>query len=428
MDNVQYSRRLGVFCWHDELDLSGNLRTYIDPDGVLTEFVSGGTQTVWRPRPADKDLLFSPTGYERKDVRKHYRPYTRTTYKHYAGTDKTSRTRYTASSFVCPYLPVIEPDPDFRVPNVDLMNDLLSEARAEAVNYANSLGEFKQTSGMFQSTVDRAYRGLVQFAKSPRQAALTVAVGSLEDSWRKIRRRLRRKYPLTRGKRAIGKFTGSASDYWLLYHFGVETLIRDVNDSVLELQNSERARRPALTHVSVTQKNHGQEVYEVGLGDPGGRRTRRTESYSARIRLTLAAETDSPLAAWISDHGLVNPLSLTWELTTLSWAADYFIGIGKFLEAMDAPLYWSRSACWETRVSSVMYHDVYTGNGSTLTDSERPVYSATATQTARFASRQVRAPHAVPPQWNPKISTIRGVTLAALFNQLVRKRSRNTGA
>jgi len=396
-------------------------------DGVSLEMYESVTPTVHRAKPKPEDLEFMPTGYRKTDIRKHYREYTR-------GYDREwwndgvltqySRYRYIRSSYECAFLPIADPNPDFRIPAVDLMNDLLSEARADAVNYANSLGEFKQTSGMFSAAIDKCYRGLLQFSRSPRQAAITVLTGSIESSWKKISRRLRRKYPMTRGKRAIGKFTGSASDYWLLYHFGVETLVRDVNDSVIELQNSDKAKRPHITRAMVSAKNVGESAYPVGLPDPAGRRAVRTETYRTTKRLSLVAINDSPLAAWISDHGLVNPLSLAWELTTLSWAADYFIGVGKFLEALDAPLYWGRVACWETVKSSIIYHDVYTGNGSYIDDLARPDFFASCTQTSRLASREVRVPHAVLPQWNPRISTIRGVTLAALFSQLVRKRSR----
>ena len=116
----------------------------------------------------------------------------------------------------------------------------------------------------------------------------------------------------------------------------------------------------------------------------------------------------------VSDHGLLNPLSIAWELTTLSWAVDYFIGIGEWLQALDMPYYSRRTTC-------VQIDQVVHMNAKLIPSSFQKGYSAVAPPhmyiTCRHYKRSLRLLGAVRPQWNPSLSTPRIASLTALIRQ-----------
>lgn len=57
----------------------------------------------------------------------------------------------------------------------------------------------------------------------------------------------------------------------------------------------------------------------------------------------------NPALYQLNRYGLVNPLSLAWELTTLSFVADWFTGIGNFLTGLSAGVGLSYDVGYETR-------------------------------------------------------------------------------
>jgi hypothetical protein len=60
----------------------------------------------------------------------------------------------------------------------------------------------------------------------------------------------------------------------------------------------------------------------------------------SRIRHTviceLGAVLDNPSLAYLNTFGLINPLSIAWELVPWSFAIDWFVPVGKTLEAVTA--------------------------------------------------------------------------------------------
>jgi len=70
-----------------------------------------------------------------------------------------------------------------------------------------------------------------------------------------------------------------------------------------------------------------------------------------------------PTIYQLNRYGVANPLSLLWELTTLSFVVDWFTGIGDFLDSLTASFGLSYLWGYETRYvrgQFTVLHDMLT--------------------------------------------------------------------
>jgi hypothetical protein len=114
----------------------------------------------------------------------------------------------------------------------------------------------------------------------------------------------------------------------------------------------------------IATKRHQDEVNSV-LTDGHytfDRSTQRTVNYNSG----LWYRTTGTELATVKEMGLLNPLSLAWELLPYSFVADWFVPIGGYLNTLDATIglsFWKgyRSHKFEGTVS-----DIVSGTGSNL--------------------------------------------------------------
>lgn len=126
--------------------------------------------------------------------------------------------------------------------------------------------------------------------------------------------------PRTRADRAI-------ANRWLSYSFGLKPLMSDIYglaDASLMLLH-EGFPQYQLVSERTTTEDH------VSLGLVRGMTTARTLK-RVRARYMIQSEERKLL----SQLGITNPASFMWEMTPWSFAVDWVLDIGKFLQGLDA--------------------------------------------------------------------------------------------
>jgi hypothetical protein len=167
----------------------------------------------------------------------------------------------------------------------------------------------------------------------------------------------------TKGRSAFKAF----GDAWLGFGFGVNPLLKDIQtaaDSILKYTTRQdqrvRVRGAASEDWTSAQSNGlGLVAYGTNMGQHHYSHHTLSIQYVAGIDLT----TRSAASYGVTDHlGLkVGALPSTlWELTPFSWAVDYFVTVGPWLEDMFFTLngtckYVSKSTKYQCVTTSVPF-------------------------------------------------------------------------
>jgi hypothetical protein len=187
------------------------------------------------------------------------------------------------------------------------------------VNIGNFLGELPESLGMILGssiTVLQAFRALRrgQFARIPRIL----------------------------GVNRIKTLPKTAAGVWFAYKFGWKPLIEDIytmHGAVMEQLNRPtfaKVTRSATTSEFITDP--GTYKVSVNRADKGA-----TVGVSYKVGNEFLAKANA--------LGLINPFSIAWELTPLSFVVDWFVPVGSFLQQMSAPLGLDFIAGYETTYS-----------------------------------------------------------------------------
>lgn len=363
---------------------------------------------IKRAKPATKDLIWMGTGYSKTFAQHSF-----------------SQAVYRGNNPSFPYREWNSSEATIGRPNAmypgqpyDPMNPLLGKINGDLANIANMLGEYKQTSKMFSLAVGRFKRS-VNYA---RKAARKAKKGKMQGAYGALRQAL-----MALGSGAVGatKVVApttrngrlSLSNAWLQWHFGVETLMKDL----YSLAEEYKATVESLPPKTARKYTKTSKRTIDGATAPYNGTAGTTNLIVSSWKRTLVAyvEIDNELLKWASDHGLINPASLVWELTTLSFVVDWFIGIGEWLEACGTPAVFSRSICYETnRKHSMQSVDFgpkwFLSSGRTL----ESVCRVNAVH--KETSRAIRALSPAKPRWKPSASGTRIATALALLRQMSR--------
>lgn len=337
------------------------------------------TDTERRRRPTKEQLLWAPTDLSRERWTWTYEPFV-----YY---DMVSRYHKYRSS----YMLGDRWNPSAAPSTPDMMNALINEIRADVANLANSLGEYKQAAKTFTHLGSNLLYSL-RAAKR----------GDLVQAW-KFLSFAAHGSPYVKNHHR--KFAGG----WLQYRFGIKTVVDDIEKVIDEL--SGRINDPVIARVSKKTK------VKHRLSKTLASEVKADVDINGFVRLTCIYEVDNTFLKTMSDHGMVNPASLFWELTYMSWVVDYVIGVGEWLQALDVPLSLKRWACWETtRIANLEKMTSFGKAGQGIYATVHQHGSARLNYV--LTERRVRTLQAVMPVWKPHFSSIRIANLVALGIQL----------
>lgn len=189
-------------------------------------------------------------------------------------------------------------------------NQAYARFRDEAVGEASQLGtffaEWREGLGM----VTNRTLGLVDAARKLRKGDFPGFVKALSVSPKKKHR--------NKTHAAAHEFSG----LWLEYHFGWSPSVADIFSAVDVMQRAwpaEKARGSAKVHYSRED----------------GKATGYIRTQTGTIQHVVGAELrmTNPNLFLANQLGLLNPVSIAWELVPFSFVADWFFDIGSFLES-----------------------------------------------------------------------------------------------
>ena len=314
--------------------------------------------------------------------------------------------RYGVSSATCCSAYYTYPDSP-----VDPMNKLLAKLRGDVANMGVMAGEYRDTVRLFAGTGEQILRSV----RAAKRGFITTALKELGQVVPTKRIKIvskgsgKKKQPKTKYKLGID-YAAAHLQYKLALapllsdvHKLVEELARGIQEDPVHTIRVEKSSRTWLHSHKEVSSNRWAEV-----------------SSEWERRLIAYVQIDNTQLKSMSDHGLTNPASLLWELTWLSFVVDYVYNVSEWLQALDQPMQFSRSVCYENvrkRLTCTSYAvaDGGFGKGNRLTSPAQSVY------TDKTTSRSRRTLTAVRPEWKPSGGFGRLVTLSALAVVIGRK-------
>lgn len=128
---------------------------------------------------------------------------------------------------------------------------------------------------------------------------------------------------------------------WLEWKYGWQSLMTDVVglSKTIEDVRSKDANLDGVIKTSVTRRSSLTGPYSIEQS-PSSSGIRR-ETLMEKGTLTCRFKINNPDLLLPAKVGLTNPLSVAWELIPFSFVVDWFLPIGKYLDALDVPLLYT---------------------------------------------------------------------------------------
>lgn len=162
--------------------------------------------------------------------------------------------------------------------------------------------------------------------------------------------------------RRIKKQRSSLADLWLQLQYGWKPLLSDVYNSAEALaRESDRPRRFRVSSSKTFTWN--QSEWEAYQGLP----VRRSETGSLTRKYVYIFSYSNEAIQSLSELGITNPALIAWEVLPFSFVIDWFVGIGTYLDTLDATLglAFEKGCVTDFERSIVKYHGVGAGIAET---------------------------------------------------------------
>lgn len=256
-------------------------------------------------------------------------------------------------------------------------NRLDSRIRDTDVDLAVMLGEYKESAGMVVSAAN-AVVNAVKLAKKRRyDEALLELVGQRRRSL------LRNSDDNLKGKPY--DIPKAMSDTWLGLQYGIIPLLRDVHAVVEKLSSTYNGFPKPLqvrTRLSEPIKTH---LSRISVDPNWGDTITSTLLFTGFVEGSggVTYWVDNPLMRTLDQVGVLNPMSVAWELTRLSFVVDWFIPIGDYLQSFVPPQGVKFSSGWVATKASTTLEETHDDTGNLW----RSASSSNSTATYAWKSR-----------------------------------------
>jgi len=195
--------------------------------------------------------------------------------------------------------------------NIKALSNLLEKFKQSDFNLAVTAGESRESWHMISDRMFKFAEGL----RRTRRGDLSGALRALGSS-KRVSRRAKRKLD-----------SGDVSGSFLELQYGWIPLMGDIYSA------SELIGSPKLERSSIRTSVHldGNDRVTSLAKHQSDSRTFKNERSAYHIAKLSTKEISMAVRL-----GLTNPLSIVWELTTLSFVADWFLPIGDLIQAVEA--------------------------------------------------------------------------------------------
>lgn len=164
--------------------------------------------------------------------------------------------------------------------------------------------------------------------------------------------------PLYRYLHSPGEITYSGrsrasriSNVYLAGRYGVMPLLKDLEDAVRFLQRRFHPRFTARGNVSV--QGQSSVVKTLTAGNFGSWDVTVTQTLTVDLRYGILYETD-PVTRALAQLGVTRPLSSAWELAPWSFVGDWFLGVGRYLDAIQPAGLTKTLSAWSSTRETVV--------------------------------------------------------------------------
>lgn len=196
-------------------------------------------------------------------------------------------------------------------------------------------------------------------------------------------------------------------DFWLEYHYAWVTLASDIYAMLDALEIRWKERPPIMSAKTV------REEYSTYPSS----RFQGQVRHGIEQKYMFTLDDDSLNWYMLSSLGLINPVSVAWELTTLSFVVDWFVPIGNFLEALTATVGLDWVAGYRTEFAEGDYTVTNPANWSGLVSGAYPRIDVDYRAHTRVPLTGFPYPK---PYYKVRLNTNQTVTALALVRQFTK--------
>lgn len=354
---------------------------------------------VKRPRPAESELVFQPTNWSKSTSTVFDQPYLMVGELSCVGNPKK-----VVTAIMSAYDSYGIGRPTVNLQEDPTISHILSKIKNQKVNLAVMAGEYREAARMFVTVG----QDILAIARAIARKDWRGLPTRIKKRWNQIARtgKLPYKYKgrLRRGMMASSKF---ASDRYLMYRFGIEPLVYDMEGIVKQLTHNQVRKdleKPVHSVTWFKSWNKQSATDRIYANRSQGKLVVfQMQTVRDRVHIQYKNGT-SDLLKLASQLGLLNAPHALWELIPFSFLVDRFYNIGLFLESLDALVGIERYA--------------FTRTVRTLTVESWPNGSLGVQKTY---NRSVKTLSLQAPKWEPSKSFKGLVDIIALMRQRLAK-------
>lgn len=193
----------------------------------------------------------------------------------------------------------------------EIGNKILARVRNQEIDLGVALGEHRETAEFVSQAMIKTAKSFRLFRRGRVSEALRVLTGRSNSKWRDI--------------------PGAAANAWLAYCYGLRPLVNDVYSAVSLLEKRHEPKPSVYSvHASLSKSINtliGNDHYKIYARFVG----------TANLRAGIRMNVTNPVLRTLDQCGVVNPLSVAWELVPFSFVVDWFIPIGDFVANIVPP-------------------------------------------------------------------------------------------
>jgi hypothetical protein len=153
---------------------------------------------------------------------------------------------------------------------------------------------------------------------------------------------------LPKGFKGKGKSLG---DLWLEFHFGWNPLLMDIYGGMDLISKPLSSDGPVRGRGRAKEVLHDKRVFDFNNGTQHNEKF-VSGSFIARAELRGKTDLSNPNLDLLQNLGLLNPVSIAWELFPFSFLVDHVVGIGDFLNSFSDELGWDVSDVSQSSIIS----------------------------------------------------------------------------
>ncbi len=199
-----------------------------------------------------------------------------------------------------------------------IVNKLLSNLSQNKVNIAQFIAEREQTANLVASTARRIAQAVTNLRRGNLVGVSNALFGSTG--------------------RGIRRAAGGIPEQWLALQYGWKPLLQDVYGSCEELAALTTGVQPEIITVNASARTEIPNFEYVSGGDGGWLPPVKWKSSSGSVsgKGSIVSTVTADFVSGASRTGLINPLTLGWELLPYSFVVDWFLPVGDFLQRCNA--------------------------------------------------------------------------------------------